>query len=115
MVCRVASALRQVLPGSDTLIEVHGLLKKLWKIISVSVSVAVVAVALYIMLNGLGLVDGLDFGAGAYYYADIPDFDKYMHDGAFVSRLPLWVYIVLFLAWGYLMWRLWLWIEGRNK
>ncbi|MDD7424481.1 MAG: hypothetical protein PUK31_05690 [Candidatus Methanomethylophilaceae archaeon] len=30
----------------------------------------------YVMANGIGLVDGLDFGAGAYYYADIPEFDK---------------------------------------
>ena len=30
----------------------------------------------YVMANGIGLVDSLDFGAGAYYYADIPEFDK---------------------------------------
>ena len=90
-------------------------MKKSWKIITVVVFAAAVAVALYIMLNGLGLVSGLDFGAGAYYYADIPDFDKYMHDGAFLAQLPLWVYMVLFLAWGALMWRLGLWIERRNR
>ena len=32
---------------------------------------ALAAVVIYIMGNGLGLVNGLDFGAGAYYYADI--------------------------------------------
>lgn len=69
----------------------------------------------YIMANGLGLVDSLDFGAGAYYYADIPDFEKYMHDGAYSTTLPLWLYIVLFLCWGYLMWRLWAWVESRGK
>lgn len=67
------------------------------------------------MANGLGLVDSLDFGAGAYYYADIPDFEKYMHDGAYSTALPLWLYIVLFLCWGYLMWRLWAWVESRGK
>lgn len=70
--------------------------------------------ALYIMFHGLGLVDSLDFGAGAYYYADIPDYDKYMHENAYANTLPLWVYIVLFLGWGYLMWRLWVWIEKKR-
>ena len=89
-------------------------MKKGWKIITITVFATVSAVALYIMHTRMGLVDGLDFGAGAYYYADIPDFDKYMHDGAYEADFPLWVYIVLFLVWGYLMWRLWLWIERKK-
>ena len=38
---------------------------------------------IYIMANGLGLQEGLDFGAGAYYYADIRDFEKYLAWDAF--------------------------------
>ncbi len=78
---------------------------------TIAVGFLVLLLSLYIVCNGLGLVEGLDFGAGAYYYADIPDFDKYMHENAFHPQLPLWVYIVLFLCWGYLMWRLWLWVD----
>ena len=37
---------------------------------------ALAAVVIYIMGNGLGLVNGLDFGAGAYYYADIQDWKR---------------------------------------
>lgn len=70
--------------------------------------------ALWIVATGAGLVPGLDFGAGAYYYADIPDFEKYLGDGAFLAALPLWVYILLFLAWGCLMWRLWVRVERRK-
>gem|GEM_PF-189516 len=69
--------------------------------------------ALYIMRHRLGLSDSLDFGAGAYYYADIPAFEKYVADDAYHARLPRWVFIVLFLAWGWLMYRLWKWLDSR--
>ncbi len=72
---------------------------------------AVLVVAVWIMLTGRGLVEGLDFGAGAYYYADIPDFEK--HDSSIPTSLPLWLYILLFLAWGALMYALWKWIDRR--
>ncbi len=85
--------------------------KKFWKILTIAVGALVLLLCCYIMIHGLGLVDSLDFGAGAYYYADIPDFEKYMGDEAARGSIPLWIYIVLFLGWGYLMWRLWLWIE----
>ena len=69
--------------------------------------------AVYIMANRLGLSDSLDFGAGSYYYADIPDFEKYVRDDAYQSTLPLWLAIVLFLAWGALMYLLWKWIDRK--
>lgn len=70
----------------------------------------------YIMAHGLGLVPELDFGAGAYYYADIPEFQNYTDpaEASFTASLPLWVYILLFLCWGYLMWRLWVWMDSRK-
>ena len=89
--------------------------KRIFRIATVAVGCLTLLLCIYVMLNGFGLVSGLDFGAGAYYYADIPDFEKYMHDGAFHPSLPLWVYILLFLCWGYLMWRLWIWVDRRRK
>ena len=89
--------------------------KRIFTIATVAVGCLTLLLCIYIMLNGFGLLPGLDFGAGAYYYADIPDFEKYMHDGAFHPSLPLWVYMLLFLCWGYLMWRLWIWVDGRRK
>lgn len=77
------------------------------------VAVATLLIAIYIMLHGMGLAPDLDFGAGAYYYADIPEFEKYTGDGAYDSKLPTWLAITLFLAWGFLMWRLWQWIDRR--
>ncbi|MCF0207148.1 MAG: hypothetical protein HUK15_06955 [Bacteroidales bacterium] len=74
--------------------------------VTIIVAVATVIVSVYIMLNGLGLVDSLDFGAGAYYYADIPDYEKVNADGSFHTSVPRWVHYVLFFAWGWLMYRL---------
>ena len=77
--------------------------------------VAVVICAIVIAARGLGVVEGYDFGAGAYYYADIPGFEKIINDDAYKTSVPLWVHIVIFLAWGWLMWRLWVWIDRRSK
>ena len=80
--------------------------KKTFRMVTIIVAVATVIVSVYIMLNGLGLVDSLDFGAGAYYYADIPDYEKVNADGSFHTSVPRWVHYVLFFAWGWLMYRL---------
>ena len=77
------------------------------KVSAAVVAVAVLIVAVYIMLNGIGLVPELDFGAGAYYYADIPDYEKVVRDDLYQARLPYWVYVILFLAWGALIYRIW--------
>lgn len=88
---------------------------KIAKVALICVGAIVIAVALYIMINGLGLQESLDFGAGAYYYADIPEFEKYVRPDAYQSHLPLWLAIILFLAWGALMYLLWLWIDKKSK
>ena len=87
---------------------------KALKIATAVLAVAVLLLALWIMARGLGLVEGLDFGAGAYYYADIPEFEKYVRTDAYDSHLPLWLAILLFLAWGALMYLLWIWIDKRK-
>ena len=86
-----------------------------FKAATVFVAVAVLAVACYIMFNHIGLVEGYDFGGGAYYYVDIPEFDKIVDQDAFVTQVPVWLHVVLFAAWGYLMWRLWLWIDRKSE
>ena len=85
-------------------------MKKRWSAGSIAalvVGVLVVAAAVFIMARGLGLNPDLDFGAGAYYYADIPDYQKTLDWDVYAARLPFWTYLLLFLAWGCLMWRLW--------
>lgn len=87
----------------------------LFRIITVVMIAAIVCCALYIMIHHIGLSPQLDFGAGAYYYADIPNYDKYIPSQSYPSSLPYWVYVLLFLAWGWIMYRLLAWIEQRNN
>ena len=75
---------------------------------------AILAAAVYIMIRRIGLNPDLDFGAGAYYYADIPDYQKVLDWDLYQARLPFWVYVVLFLAWGALMYWLWTRIDRRK-
>ena len=89
--------------------------KILWTAFIILISVATIATTIYIMINGLGLVDSLDFGAGAYYYADIPDFQKYVDPEYYHTSIPMIVYIFLFLAWGAIMFKLWGWLEKKIK
>ena len=72
------------------------------------------AAAVYIMVRRLGLNPDLDFGAGAYYYADIPEYEKVLDWDVYQAQLPFWVYVVLFLAWGALMFWLWKRIDKRK-
>ena len=87
---------------------------KIFKVVTILVVVAIVFCALWIMAGRQGLVPGYDFGAGAYYYADIPGFDKVVRDDVYHTKVPVWIHIVLFLAWGWLMYRLWVWIDKRK-
>lgn len=88
-------------------------LKKLGNILGLIFILAVIILAIYIMVNGLGLVDSLDFGAGAYYYADIPQFSKYVNGEHFKSAFPMWIHIVLFLVWGTLIYKIWTWLDKK--
>ena len=75
---------------------------------------AILAAAVYIMVHRIGLNPELDFGAGAYYYADIPEFEKQLDWDTYQAQLPFWVYVLLFLAWGALMYWLWKVIDRRK-
>lgn len=87
--------------------------KKMMTAVTVAVFVAVVICAVYIAVNRLGVVEGYDFGAGAYYYADIPGYETLINEEVYKASVPVWVHIVLFLAWGWLMYRLWSWIDRK--
>ena len=89
--------------------------KRVFQLVNGFVLAAAIIAALYIMGNGLGLVDSLDFGAGAYYYADIPEFSKYTDGAWYSSPVPMWVLILLFLIWGPFMYRIWGWIERKGN
>ena len=68
---------------------------------------AILCAAVYVMARRIGLNPALDFGAGAYYYADIPEYEKVLDWDTYQAQLPFWVYVVLFLAWGFFIYRIW--------
>ena len=88
--------------------------EKLFRALTIAVAVVTVATALYIMAFRLGLSDKFDFGAGAYFYADHPELQDAAETASYTSSVPKWLYYVLFFGWGYLMWRLWIWIDRRS-
>lgn len=82
-------------------------------IFKIALTAVILGIILYCMINHLGLIDSLDFGAGAYYYADIPEFTRFVNGNAYQSETPMWMLIVLFLVWGGIMYRLWSWLEKK--
>lgn len=83
--------------------------RRIMRVITIAVVVITLVLALYIILTRRGVVPEYDFGAGAYYYADIPteQYQEIDPDGAYRTSVPMWVFYVLFVGWGWLMWRLW--------
>jgi len=78
-----------------------------WGIAAAVVGVLALAAAVYIMINGIGLNPDLDYGAGAYYYADIPGYEKNLNWDTYTAKLPFWVYLLLFFGWGAIVWAIW--------
>ena len=89
--------------------------RKIGIIAAMLVGGAAVISSIYIMVHRIGLSDELDFGAGAYYYADIPDFQKMEQAVSYSSAVPMWVHILLFLLWGALMYLLWCRIDRSTE
>jgi len=80
---------------------------KLWTTVIWMVMTVAVITAAFLMFGHYGMISGLDFGCGQYYYTDIPDWPKYFSVKGIVENCPAWVYYLVFVLWGYLMYRLW--------
>ena len=87
---------------------------KILPTVTAIVAVTVIICAIFIAYRQIGVVEGYDFGAGAYYYADIPGFETLINDEVYSSQIPVWVHVILFFGWGWLMWRLWCRIDNRR-
>ena len=79
---------------------------KIFKVITTVVVVITLFLAGWIMANRLGLVEGYDFGAGAYYYADIPteQYSEIVNEDAYQTSVPKWIY---YLSLAHVEWVLW--------
>lgn len=81
--------------------------------LGIACTIAAILCGVHIMINQLGLIKELDFGAGAYYYADMPGFERLVNGDHYANPVPMGVLILLFLAWGYIMYRFWIWLDKR--
>lgn len=86
---------------------------RILNILGIACTIAAILCGIYIMGNRLGLTEELDFGAGAYYYADMPGFEKLVNGNHYANPVPMGVLILLFLAWGYIMYRFWVWLDRK--
>ncbi|MCI8269341.1 MAG: hypothetical protein HFG55_06755 [Lachnospiraceae bacterium] len=77
--------------------------------------VAAIFIAVYMMANNMGQVAGIDFGPGQYYYTDIPGWQKYFLPDHYENPVPLGVLLFLFFSWGFLMYRLWTYLDQKLK
>ncbi len=83
-------------------------------IIITIIMVAATLAAAFLICGHYGLIPGLDFGAGQYYYTDIPGWEKYFSAETPSEKCPRWLIFLLFFAWGYAMYRLWRWIDSKR-
>lgn len=81
--------------------------------ITLAIMIPTFLLAIYIMATSMGLSDTLDFGAGAYFYADMPGFERWTGGSAYTSPVPMWALIALFLLWGRIIWKFWIWLDKR--
>lgn len=79
--------------------------------------IAIIGIGIYIMKNGIGLIEGLDFGPGSYYYTDIPGWKQIfmVHESSSFTNIPTLVYFILFFGWGYAMWKMWGYLDSKIK
>ena len=85
------------------------ILKYLWYLFIFSIVVSVIIV----MYKNMGLISKFDFGAGAYYYTDITNFEKYINNSIFKTKFSIWFLITLFLIWGVFVYKLWCYIDRK--
>ncbi|MBO5071135.1 MAG: hypothetical protein J6C37_12395 [Roseburia sp.] len=81
--------------------------------VKIAIGVVILGVVGYIMFNHLGLDDSLNFGAGAYYYADMPGVANLVDGRHYISEIPMWGIVFLFLLWGYFVYSFWVWLEKK--
>lgn len=88
---------------------------KLARTLTYAAMAIAIAASCWMTVRHMGLIDGLDFGCGQYYYTDIPDWQRWFSVEDFRDGLPRWVYYAIFFAWGWAMYRLWAWLDSRPE
>ncbi|MDA3734124.1 hypothetical protein PBV87_21855 [Niameybacter massiliensis] len=88
---------------------------KVLNYIALGIFIIIIGCAIYIMQNDIGLIEGLNFGPGSYYYSDIPGWEKYFFNHRFVQNLNPLLIIGLFCGWGFICWKAWVYLDTKLK
>lgn len=75
--------------------------------------VATIIANLFIMYQEGGLADRTGFGSGQYYYTDIPGWQRLFSGEHYTTSVTTLTLVALFFIWGWLMLKLWRWIDKR--
>lgn len=73
--------------------------------------------ALFIMKNDIGLIEGMNFGPGSYYYTDIPGWQQIFYTSEHITPNtdhPI-LFLAFFIGWGLLMWKAWVFCDKKFK
>lgn len=71
--------------------------------------------SIYIMQHNLGMIEGLDFGCGQYYYTDVPNWQYIFSGRGYQASGNIIIYIGLFFLWGLMMYKLWVCLDKKIK
>jgi len=84
--------------------------------ISLLALIIILPISFYIMYNGIGLIEGLDFGPGNYYYTDIPGWENIFfgkNNARIGTDHPL-LFFTLFFGWGFICYKFLSWLDRKN-
>ncbi|MFZ7103137.1 MAG: hypothetical protein ACOWWO_10865 [Peptococcaceae bacterium] len=84
-------------------------------ILSLFILVSVIMIAIYIMHNSLGLIPGLDFGPGQYYYTDLPDWQERFFGKSSITigtNHPV-LFFTTFFIWGFICFKFLKWVDNK--
>ncbi len=79
--------------------------------------IVVIISAIYIMQNDIGLIEGLDFGPGSYYYSDIPNWEERFFTSEHITantNYPI-LFLLIFVGWGIASFKAWIYLDKKLK
>lgn len=86
----------------------------IWIISRLSIALFVLAFAYVVYDASYGhFLSGKGYGPGAYYYTDVPNWQEVFMNSPYLGFSNPFISMLFFVVWGYLMYRLLLWVTNK--